>query len=686
MGLAQAAPPAAPTFQELMDPSMFPGPQGGMRVETAVRVDRVIRIVTTGAEIVVDPRAGQVRFGQRIGHERPLASLQAGANWVDVRLTHTGPGFARITVGQPRLTIRVNGDSLFMLHAHEPLKAAVRREIEPAWVGSSNVGHLLADEWGAFGLYPSAPESIERFDPYDEEVAGCQLPADAVLWLGLCPPKPYPWEKSLRDNVVWHWSRELGYPPDDTLRSWQPHGNIVLLQAEVMLWKNWNLDFVPRLGAAEFARVRKTLHELGMRFIVYTSPYYFLRGTALEPRALNSFEDFKGWPPGTPTGENMGLFMPAIRRVMEQHKPDGLYFDGQYIGNPAALYALARQSRQLVGEEGILEWHSTGALVGGKCYLPQADAYVDFILRGEGRESMYRDADYLRFFVSGYNISNSIGVLCNNNAGGITSELARDVLAVNGRFHTLASWTGRPDFMKVVTEEYRPRLTMELRASVDRGVDVRQALVAGKAAARRAQREALKRPPSWGKPLRAVTFERLPEAEALVSEANPAAFETADGRLRIRGHGHTHAYLKVPLKARVSGMVVKLRHGSDRGMSWGPAAAIRWADGGLVRVGTRADAKLQADILGRQYHGHSFDTAAWTWLRVRWLDSLGVVEHSTDGISFTPLWTFEHGPILHGKTAELLVGKVPYDGRPKDHAVLGEAGESHIEWVRVYGE
>lgn len=121
-------------------------------------------------------------------------------------------------------------------------------------------------------------------------------------------------------------------------------------------------------------------------------------------------------------------------------------------------------------------------------------------------------------------------------------------------------------------------------------------------------------------------------------------------------------------------------------MSWGPGAAIRWADGGLVRLGTRSDGKLQADILGRQYHGHSFEPSEWTWLRVRWIESLGVVEHSTDGTTYQLLWAFEHGAVLNGDTAELLAGKVPYNGQPGDHAVRGDIGESQIEWVRVYGE
>ena len=105
-----------------------------------------------------------------------------------------------------------------------------------------------------------------------------------------------------------------------------------------------------------------------------------------------------------------------------------------------------------MGENGLLEWHSTHALGSGRCYVPQADAYVDFILRGEGRKGSYGDADYLRYFVSGYNIHNSIGVLCNNGPVGVNAELAQDVLAANARFHTIVSWFDQPASMEALKE------------------------------------------------------------------------------------------------------------------------------------------------------------------------------------------------------------------------------------------
>ena len=526
--------PAAPTFQELMDPAIFPDAQMEMVVESTELKDGVLRIRTTGADIEADLATGDIRFGQRIGQERPLAVLHVGQALEGAEVTHAGPGLAHIAFAKPAVTIRVNGDSLFMLHVRDPLAVSVDRAIDIAWHGSHMANHLVADEWGALGLFCSEQNISDQFDPFASTLARYELPTDAVLWVGVCPPKPYAWERSLKDNVVWHWSNKQGYPPDDALRNWRQYGNIVLLQSELLLWKDWNVAFVPRLGVGEFERVRKTIHDAGMRFIVYTSPYYFLKNTALESKAINTFENFQGWPPGTSTGENMGLFLPEIRKVMSEYKPDGLYFDGQYIDNPAALYALARESRNIVGGGGILEWHSTWALGSGCCYLPQADAYVDFILRGEGKEGAYGNFGYLRFFVSGYNISNSIGVLCNNGPVGVTPQLARDIVKVNARFHTIASWLDKPEFMKVLNEEYRARLTPKLRDAVEKDIDARQSLVGQKAAAAKADRDALAGPPKWGKPVFAVDFAALPEGEQVVSEQNPDALAVRDGVLEVQ--------------------------------------------------------------------------------------------------------------------------------------------------------
>ena len=52
------------------------------------------------------------------------------------------------------------------------------------------------------------------------------------------------------------------------------------------------------------------------------------------------------------------------------------------------------------------------------------------------------------------------------------------------------------------------------------------------------------------------------------------------------------------VKDPVEGMVVRLRQGTDEGMSWGPGVMVRDAHGRGIRIGIRSDGQLQSDILG----------------------------------------------------------------------------------------
>lgn len=675
-GWGMAALAAGMTFQELMDPGVFPDAQFGMRVESAVVSDGVVTVTTTGAVVSVDGASGRIGFAQRIGAERRVAVVELGQPLTGVAVTDDGPGFARITATSPRLTIRVNGDSLFLLHAHEGLRAVVHSEIATGWTASWKTNHLVVDELGGFGLYCSEPGLDDAFNAYGSPVAAYPLPADGVLAVGVCPPKPYDWERSLREQVIWHWSNVTSYPPDADLRAWQPYGNVALLQSEVMLWKDWNLDFVPRLGADEWTRVRTTFHDMGLPFIVYTSPFYFLKGTSQEKQAVN---DKPGVCPGAIVdGENMPLFLDAIMRVMGELQPDGLYFDGQYMENPAALYALARHSRRIVGEHGILEWHSTTELGSwdSLLYMPQADAYTDIQLRGEGRDGLYDDFDYLRYFVSGYNINNCIGVLCNNSGKPMLPAQLDALLQANGRLHTLI---GNPDLRDFVKDVYRPRLTRAYAAEVDRLVAERQQRVAAKADAMAAF---LRGPDADAAPALAYEFDAMPDGERLVSAANPEALSIADGNLHIRAHAHAHAFMRIPVNQAIGGFEIRLRQGSDKGMSWGPAAMIKWANGRALRAGARGDA-LQVDIPPMQTLGPAYDASTWVWLRARWKDGAGVVERSADGAVYTCFHTFSH-TAANSPVREILVGKVPCHGNAGDHTDLGVPGECDIDFVRLY--
>ena len=421
-----------------------------------------------------------------------------------------------------------------------------------------------------------------------------------------------------------------------------------------------------------------------MRFIVYTSPFYYLRGTSLEPQAMNSFVHFTNWPPGTATGENIDLFLPEIAKVMREYKPDGLYFDGQYKDNPAALYLLARRAREIVGEGGLLEWHSTFALGQEQCSLPAADAYVDFILRGEGQDKQYDDDDYLRFFVSGYNVHNSIGVIC-NNAKPPTPELIARLLAVNGRMHTLVAWLSDPGLVAMMSG-YREQLkdVDTMRRRIERTIDERQSRLAERVRIAREEHRRLRQPPTWSKPKLHDDLSSTTGWQSLVSPLNGPAFTTGAQGLRITARASTFAYLQEPVNQPLQGLVVKLRRGTDGGASWGPSACVAFADGEFIRVGLRNDGLVQGEIGGQQLLGSSVRPEEWVWLRARWGRREGVVELSRDGKSFSTLWYFQHAGGLAAGPAKLLVGKVPYNAQPQDFTEPGPVGTCEIGLIELY--
>ena len=458
------------SFKDLMDLTIFRDAQFGMKIESAKSDRDVITVKTTGAVFSIYPKLGLIQAYQRIGLGRQSAQIRIGAAFSDAKITDRASGFVMISSANPGLCIRINGDSLLMVQPTKDMSLRAETLFQHAWSQTWRTGHLLVDEMGGVFSYHSNDQVPDNSDVSNRVLASCTVKGGEVFCLGVCAPKPYDWKKSIKSQVVWHWSAKDGYPTDTRIHDWKSGGNILLAQSEVLLWKDWNLAFVPRKGEAEFARMVNTAHKNNQRVIVYTSPFFFLKGTELERFAAN---DKPGYcPPNVSTGVNMPLFLKEIERVMRDYAPDGLYFDGQYNVNPAALYALARYSRQVVGEKGLLEWHSSiamGDLFGQEfMYFPQADAYIDIILRGEGVGHLYSDFNFLRFFVSGYNIHNSIGVLCNNqHFNDASPEMVENILRANARIHTMVS-EDSPNVR--FSKGYERRLQLDFKDWVDSGV------------------------------------------------------------------------------------------------------------------------------------------------------------------------------------------------------------------------
>jgi hypothetical protein len=133
-----------------------------------------------------------------------------------------------------------------------------------------------------------------------------------------------------------------------------------------------------------FIRVRDEAHQNGMKVVVYLSPYY---STAPDIYA-------------------------EMRRVLNEYKLDGLYFDGISMDFRKS-YAVARRAREILGDNRILYVHcSSDPLDDGRIYCPFIDTYADYILRGEPGVWGLKLDDFLRWTLSGYHISNAVGYWC----------------------------------------------------------------------------------------------------------------------------------------------------------------------------------------------------------------------------------------------------------------------------------
>jgi len=696
--------PVSPSIEAdaeyLLSTTDFMQAQFGMALEVVADEPERIMVRTTGAEVTFLPGRSVLQFRQRLGRERDAAELSfAPGALAGLRVTRSGSGAVLLSNRDGSLRLRLNADSLLMLRADASLSVSCALSFEPASVRRCGGDVLALDEWGYVGTYLATGSGTAQVSA-DARRIGHDLAAGQVFWASLGPPRPFNWEGSFRDRVVWHWSMKTGYPSDAEIEAWSPFGNILLQQSEVMLWKDWSLRFIPRLGLEEFQRVNRTCERLGLRNIVYTSPLYFLTGTGLEAQAMNSFDNFAvtGFSPGDPRGMNWPIFLAEITKVMREYQPDGLYFDGIY-GTIVRTYLISRKAREVVGDGGLLEYHATGSPPGGGCYLPQIDTYFNVILRGEGCTDQYADPDYLRYFVSTYNLSNAIGVLCNNNDYKLDDEFLNTLLDNNIRLHLIPGWLA--DYrQEALQRAYWPALTPALRERVEAAAAGRQARLAGM---RRELQRVLEAPAGDRHPIWRAEFADAGLAATLPTPAPEKGLETlladgwtaflsprseadvrvADGQLVIRARAHTVAVLQRDLPAEATAVECRVRAQGDSGMSWGAGLCVS-GGAGRARVGTRSDDRLQTDRPGDQQLYDGYPAGAWYWLRLRFAGPVAVFEASRDGQAWTCLRA-ERMPGLTGPR-RLFIGKVPFDGGRTEHSEPGGTGTVTIAEVTVYAD
>jgi len=469
--------------RELMEPGTYPEAQFGMQVERAGQNgEDGLTVLATGAEINVHFAESEITCRQRLGQERETATILLPEGCLKEAKVVSQTGGAVILEAEGG-RLRINGDSLLMFAPQQPAEVQVHLHFVPEWNVNCGANWLKLDNYGGLGVYVMG-RPLHPTDPGGNPLC-LELQPPEVLWVSIAPPRPFHWEQSFQDRYFSYWTpREAeAYPEEEGLREWLrvTRMSVLLLQSEVMLWKDWQWAFVPRRGEAELERVLEAAHELGVRVMVYTSPFYFTRGTPAERLATNDFPGGRiRFGPGWPYGDNLPLFLSEIRKVVQDYGVDGLYFDGIYSESLVQSYRLVRETRHLLGEERRLMLHTTWGPPGNSMvvFCPTIDAYADAIYRGEDIAVLATHTNYLRYMVSGYHVSNAIGMPCHNKVPPeqLNEQFINTVLDFNGRFFYHGS------LAEPIRQVYWPALNEGLKERVERVMAERNAALQQRAA------------------------------------------------------------------------------------------------------------------------------------------------------------------------------------------------------------
>ena len=386
----------------------------GMGIDGVTSEGGAFTVRTPGAVVTLG-RDGLLDVRQRIGIERELLSLELDAHFAPWRLAESTP-FRCVLEGNG-LRITVQGDSVLIFAAQQNMKLAFAGHFSPAYRQEVRGNRLLLDDTGGCGFFAIPARPSELDDAAFPWEVRCHLARWDELWLSVCPPRPEDAEalyQSISHDIMYYLLKDEElterYPPSASLQEIAKYCQILTLHEEIWQdapeWvqdppggayehpKPWETDRHIPFDTDEFARMRDEAHGLGLRVIPYCSPYYC------------SAPDLYG----------------EMERVLGEYQVDGLYFDG-WCGprddfRPA--YAMIRRARKILGDR-IMYLHSSGEPYGNVgVYPPFVFAYADFCLRGEaGRGDLDLDT-FLRYTVSGHQISNTVGMWCHYGSTGLS--------------------------------------------------------------------------------------------------------------------------------------------------------------------------------------------------------------------------------------------------------------------------
>lgn len=474
-----------------------------MRITAAEQTPESITVQTTGARYVFDttgkPRmpasaapdghsGGSVLCTQLVNGPRNTARIDFDVSFE--RLTLESPDIVGyrddlhaacvlntvpIDSSCAFVRIEVHRDSLLEIYTSLPMQITITSDLRPEYHADTKGHLLLIDELGGIGMYPHKGmlrrELLHTGSGADKEwQVRYHLERDSRFLFSVFPPREFETEQYYGEQIVHHGTIQPWvvppFPTDEMIRKASEFTTVLVLHEG--LWEGKltragkPIETVKDLYAdasyashnfksadeKELVRTIRTAHKLGMKVIPYMSPF---------------FSSARG-----------KVYWQKARERLDHYEMDGLYFDG-VSRDIMESYEVLQNARDLVGD-GNLYVHCTGDPVSRNVFCPFIDAYADYILRAE-HATMLSDA-YLRYVISGYNVSNSIGHLCYYDFP--EQELRAVIekaLAYRFRFYLGSPET---DLERVLLQEYFPRLKQEAKvrhAGVPPGIEVDEIVV-----------------------------------------------------------------------------------------------------------------------------------------------------------------------------------------------------------------
>lgn len=502
------------TARDLLSPGVFPDASFRMAVEN-VEDGAVAQVVTTGSVFRIRKAIDTIECDQRIPARRQVAALKLPpGSLTGIKLAHHSSG--AVVFEGAGTTLRINGDSTLMIAPGQDGDIRAELAFPPDCHFGAGGNHNFFDPNGGISFFDNGDSPDPHLELENTPVTVTwSWRAGAVFWSVISPPKPFDWDASFRHYAGQGSSHQrYVYPSDGEIEAASKQASILFLHSEMLLWKAWQTDLAPR-DPEKLAHVIKTAHHHGMKVIVYTTPVWFLKNT---PREHEGQIDPTPGPMGTVPHwgrpDNADLFYQQISRVFKEMSLDGFYFDGIY-GAPehlAASYHLTRAARELVGDDGVLIYHGTGdapSIGGSRTYCPSLNAYYDYILRGEGEEKR-TDPEYVRYFLSSYNLSNSVCLSLYRTDAIPSAEQIDLTLRANVRYPMpLGLLVGNSPERAHFEEHYFSRLTPSLQAEIAGDLARRTGALERRLARARALRQRLAEERKLGKHLKPEGFVAL---------------------------------------------------------------------------------------------------------------------------------------------------------------------------------